>query len=555
MDVSTLKADIKAWERSFKSKNARDPTIQDIKLQPEIADKYRLYKKLSKNINASGPSTSAHNGSEPPATPTRSRPRSHQPLPTLLTQPRAIETTAPLTSFNPFSPRKDKGKQRESAVKLRTKSSSSPFKSKAPAVDPFPLLDLSKLAPRSATPPHSPPAAAGALSRARKRLRGEPVSPSPNKGKRRRIGSQTTLPFMRLVPDSSSSEDEEERDPNSTFISASPVKAPAGVKSFKLLFDEACGSKSAALTTGKSSLPRTRTKSTGRGLFGSKSAGGVDDDPEWDLGSVENLVEKGKHKAEPSKFTAPPTNGPPRIANGKAISSAAKNRNSVKRTLSDTEEPEDSATPPPSTGPSLLPPSPPPADSSTYRSKQFANAKGKGKAVPGGRKKAKTLTDDNVEEDEYDDSDTLLTSVKIVDRMRSHPTRSVAGQEGYDLDLDPDPILGYTRRGAPHGRETRLVTDGELSEGKFEVDLPDKLRRVLALESTESKARDTREERLVQGLVFGRRATHYDPDKGGEIWDVGEDDVRENGEEDSGRNTEGEDDWEGEPVPWEVGEL
>jgi hypothetical protein len=41
---------------------------------------------------------------------------------------------------------------------------------------------------------------------------------------------------------------------------------------------------------------------------------------------------------------------------------------------------------------------------------------------------------------------------------------------------------------------------------------------------------------------------HYDPAKGGEIWDVGEEDQ-------VWEDTEGEDDWEGEGVPWEVGEL
>lgn len=34
--ISELRADIKNWERAFKATNARDPTIDDIKLQPHI---------------------------------------------------------------------------------------------------------------------------------------------------------------------------------------------------------------------------------------------------------------------------------------------------------------------------------------------------------------------------------------------------------------------------------------------------------------------------------------------------------------------------------------
>ncbi len=35
-DVATIRAEIKAWERSFKETNGREPTIEDIKKQPTI---------------------------------------------------------------------------------------------------------------------------------------------------------------------------------------------------------------------------------------------------------------------------------------------------------------------------------------------------------------------------------------------------------------------------------------------------------------------------------------------------------------------------------------
>lgn len=208
----------------------------------------------------------------------------------------------------------------------------------------------------------------------------------------------------------------------------------------------------------------------------------------------------------------------------------------------------------PKAGPSLLPPSPPPANSAR-RSNQFSNARGKAKAKSSGRKKAKTTDDDLPDEDE-DEEETSHTTVKIFDRAQSvRLQRSTSvGHEDTSLDFDPDPVLGYSQRAAPHGREPS-PPPGEQLEGRFDVDLPDRLRRVLALESVEARARDSREERVVKGLVLGRRETHYDPTKGGEIWDAGEDDVRLDGEEQVKRDSEGEDDWEGEPVPWEVGEL
>jgi hypothetical protein len=36
MDVSALRAEIKAWERDFKAQNGAEPTVQDIKDRPHI---------------------------------------------------------------------------------------------------------------------------------------------------------------------------------------------------------------------------------------------------------------------------------------------------------------------------------------------------------------------------------------------------------------------------------------------------------------------------------------------------------------------------------------
>ena len=122
-----------------------------------------------------------------------------------------------------------------------------------------------------------------------------------------------------------------------------------------------------------------------------------------------------------------------------------------------------------------------------------------------------------------------------------------------------DSILPDAQRDMPHGSLAPQPPRAQ-PEDKFEVDL---FGIVLALESTEPTVRNFREEQLVKALVSGTRVTHYDPGKGGEIWDVGEDNPRYETDADSLRDTEEEDDWEGdwkgdwkgEPVPWEVDEL
>ena len=109
-------------------------------------------------------------------------------------------------------------------------------------------------------------------------------------------------------------------------------------------------------------------------------------------------------------------------------------------------------------------------------------------------------------------------------------------------DLDPDPMLRLRAEGAL--REVPMLGPASDDDpGEFEVHLPDHLRRMLAI--SPSKARDPNEEGVVRELLYGQRTIHYDGARGGDIWEVGE----------LGHGTEGEEDWEGEPVPWETGEL
>ena len=207
-----------------------------------IAHKYRLYKRLSKNPNL------AHNKNDEfppqPTTPSRST-RPKDPKSVFLSK-RLVEPTAPLAAFNPFSPQKNqKGKEKERSPILGgprhnlfgTFGSTSSSEDRRLSPNPFPPLQASSSTPPSRTWPT--PAFTSAVSRARKRLRGEPVSPSPNKEKRRRLLSQNTNPFPRVKLDAQDSDDDiEAADVDSSFVDNSPVKASNTGKLFPKLFTE-----------------------------------------------------------------------------------------------------------------------------------------------------------------------------------------------------------------------------------------------------------------------------------------------------------------------------
>ncbi|THV06034.1 hypothetical protein K435DRAFT_849478 [Dendrothele bispora CBS 962.96] len=508
-DVPALRAEIKAWERKFKDTHGRDPSVQDIRDNPDIAAKYKLYKKVSKA--PSKPSA--------PSTPKRTQASSSS-----LPRPRPVEITAPLSTFNPFSPVKNKGKQKEvSPIKktfpnpFATPSKSKPVPrvrqvSPSPPPSPSPASKEPRLASTSALveqpPIDAPPTA---VSRARKRLRGDPVSPSPNKEKRRRVQSQTILPFPRRSADLSSSDEEGGDDPgNSSFVDDSPVKASAGAKSFQTLFEDATGL--------KSTLSHSKTAPSGSGLFGSFSRTEVEDDLDNVLGNSNR----------------------PKLVNGKPISNEltdktrnlASLRSSTKRGLSDLDAESGADQQTKDTDLVLIPPSPPP-ESSSYRPPND-NKRGKNP-----RKKAKLGEDDSSDTDVLSDDE-----LKVV---VGPPKRQLHAEHAQDEGLGSEPILRYLLP-ADSTHQNQSQDESEDQES-FDVQLPDKLRDILALSSSsESKTYNIPEDQVVESLLYGRRMTHYDPSRGGEIWDVGD-------SEHVGADIEDEEDWEGEPVPWETGEL
>ncbi|KZP31145.1 hypothetical protein FIBSPDRAFT_883424 [Athelia psychrophila] len=593
MDVSAVRAHIKSWERDFKAEHGRGPSVQDIKEQPAIAEKYKIYKKLSKA--AAQPQPNPQDDS--PSTPPRSAKRDTRPS-LLLSRPRVVDTTTASiqSQNNPFSPVKGKGKQRDAPSAFRSQQQSSksfrhnPFatpsktpKSKRDVIDDGSSDDMPAIIPFqniASTSAEAGSPTGQAVSRARKRLRGELVSPSPNKEKRRRTGPMLHEPmaFAKFGSPMPISDDEDSFDadtgPNASFFDDSPVKAPTGGKSFKLLFAEVLPKMGAlaTVTKGKGSLSRSKTISATSGLFGDRidrTAGPIKGDVDRDPGmnaTKRRLVSKSLATipARSMSHDDPLSGGDDDFQNSSAElppyppTSATNSRHSSrKRSLSNSDvDSNEEKKVPARTAPQLIPPSPPLANTSQASFKSTLKGKGKAPVAPAkSRKKAKIQKGADEMEDEEESSDVI--PVKVVTRHGKYRAQRMATDDNPNLefDYDSDNIMAHStaHRGSrePNAMHSSsqpgIMGDLQVESGRFDVDLPDKLRQLLAI--SPSTHRDSREERVVRGLLSGRRATHYDPSKGGEIWDVGEDDGEMHGD------TEGEDDWEGPGVPWEAAEL
>jgi hypothetical protein len=406
------------------------------------------------------------------------------------------------------------------------------------------------------------PAPNNTVSRARKRLRGEPVSPSPVKEKRQRVLPDVP-PFAKLgtldMEDSAEDEDDDRtgtdaEQADSSFVVDSPMKlAPKG-GAFKLLFDGGAGDVNSQDGRTRSQrvpvnarLGISRSQSQ-RGTSMSKFfASEMPSDNHQNLkmkapegnstkDSAKSRVTKPLYSnrfgndtfgaAQPSKAPLPEPEQPKQAIH---IEEGLQRITAAKRSLVDTDsDAPDSFCP--NHRPLLLPPSPrPAASSSMYTSK----GKGRGQMTGPTRKRPK-LPEDSGDEDEGSTD----THVKI--REWSWQRRGTSRATPVE---EIDPIIGI-------GANDRLsspgpASDGDDAPGDFEVNLPDDLRCLLAI--SPSKAHTTRDINMVRGVLYGERTSNYDARKGGDIWDVGE----IGGASDS----QAEDDWEGEPVPWETGEL
>ncbi|KAL1749022.1 hypothetical protein HDZ31DRAFT_28664, partial [Schizophyllum fasciatum] len=511
--------------------------------QRVAAEKYKLYKKLAKS--SSSIKALQSKPKDGPSTPPRGKSTSAS---LLASTSRVAQNTAPLPAFNPFSPQKKKAPKPQAsrtgkpsrgnlfASPVKGKSARTTTTNRLLSPDPFSEIAPSAISLRAPLlSQHTTPEISNAVSRARKRLRGDPVSPSPDK--RRRL---TATPLLAMPRPGESDDEDDPMSGELSFVDDSPMKAPAG---FTKLFDEAQG--------GRGELKRTSSFA----LFGAVAKKGApDSDDEMDtsadgvgppkLRSAPKLAAKKFSSAHAKTF-----GNPMHLAKDNLFAEsgpgddkpAAPSKPSRAPKRSSSRAMVDQATPtqplPPATHEEtvLIPPSPPPADSN--RRPSYMNGKGKGAARTAGRKKIKV----NDEDGSTSDADEQVV-VKVFNR---HPTH--APHEDDD-DFDGfDPALLHTSRDASLPRAFDANGDAQATEETLEINLPEDLRRILDIAPEERTAREER--RLAEGLVYGRRVGHYDAGKGGEIWDVGEDD-------EAGERDDAEEDWEeGEGVPWAAGEL
>ncbi|KAA1468069.1 hypothetical protein DENSPDRAFT_877809 [Dentipellis sp. KUC8613] len=565
-DVASLRAQLKAFERDFKGKHGRDPSVTDIKAAG-FADRYKQYKKLlkpAKSVPSSSQSLQSSASGARPSTPPRSVPRKTEAPTSIIPKSRAVKTQA-VSSSNPFSPVKDKGKQKQVAqdrsldrpplpnpfaTPIKAKAKTQQRASTKPlSPDPFPLIQnsQSRATSQHEAGPRNP------VSRARKRLRGEPVSPSPVKEKRQRVVSHdAVLPFPdlnALSADDSDNEDQSHLDQaNSSFVAASPVKAPPNGVDFKLLFDEDPSTQSSAKVIPKPNFGRSKSIRSSNGLFGSSAKRArsastssedmtVADNPN----SMANKAEKDSEAPRRADRKRAQANGfafgknnlfDPSESSEDPLKKPSSSQQPQGRTSELNFDIQSTAKRPFPSAESekrfpLLPPSPP-AGSTNNKSKP------KGKLASRKKPKLGETFGDDGDEDSQDDNDVPVREWSWQRHQKADD------DDTHDLVSEPD--LGFD----VHRRSRRMSSPGPASDdtpGEFDVNLPDDLRRMLAI--SKSRALDTSEQGVVHGLLYGQRAGHYDATKGGDIWDVGE----------IGDGTEGEDDWDAEPVPWEVGEL
>ncbi|KAH9065670.1 hypothetical protein EDB87DRAFT_870000 [Lactarius vividus] len=551
-DLLSLRAELKYFERVFKAENGNAPSVDDIK-NAGFADKYRLYKKLSKLGNATG--SFRENPIIPPSTPPRSAPPKSEAPQSIIPRSRAVKTVI-VSGSNPFSPVKNKEKHAAlsaldgSANPFMTprKAKQAPFPpSKSLSPDPFPPIQT----PIDPTHPLQESKQSNTVSRARKRLRGEPVSPSPVKEKRQRI-LPDTLPFPKM--DLLNAEDSDDSDPavaelaDSSFVADSPMKRLPKGGAFKLLFEGGAGD---VVTQEGPSRSRKVPSNSGLGLFGSKSqrarSMSTSSDSETlsdnhqapemkasDGNSVKygakTRIEKCLHPNGPASrkknhFGAMELTEPKQVIQADRTVGYSQDITATKPSLADTES-DSRDTLCPNHRPALLPPSPPPAGSS---SAHVGKRKAKGPIA----KRTKVPEDSGCEDEDGADVHVKIREWSWQLRKSSRATDTLAE--------DLDPVLSF----GAHDRQSSPGPMIDDTPGDIVINLPDDLRRLLAI--SPSKAQPTRDVGVVRGVLYGERTSNYDAQRGGDIWGVGE--------VDDANDSQAEDDWEGEPVPWETGEL
>ena len=420
------------------------------------------------------------------------------------------------------------------------------------------------------------------------------MSPSPNKEKRRRVLSPAIPPLPKLQlqalvydTDSNESDGKEDNDPDggdSSFVDDSPMKPAANCKAFATLFQETIKSTSTSELFGSSApavkaradvkLPRTKLPEMDVDIFNddSRSIKKPSFKPGPSVKSNASALTKSRSKLIQS--TLPLTNNNVRKrsleltrASDESMLSSIDHGNGA--VTDDTKE----FPPPvklPTSTPQLLPPSPNPNTSRLPGKSKSSGTRAIQPSKSNNHKKPRLQDHDTMEDTDNDgegssDDLNMRHTVNIVHHSRG--IRTVLVEEENDFEIK-DPILSYVQprsQGSAslvkqsNNDDTYAIvdededTDANVSVDDEELGVPSRLHRNLVLESLKSKQTEHEEEKIVKRLLSGRRVLHYDPKKGGEIWGVGEDERDEFAGDEGGVDES--DEWEGDPVPWEVGEL
>ncbi|KAH8119943.1 hypothetical protein DFH11DRAFT_19506 [Phellopilus nigrolimitatus] len=565
MDVASVRAEIKTWERAFKAGKGRDPSIEDIKAHPDIAAKYKLHKKLSK-MSSSFNASSATRASAP-STPPRRSPALPGPS-SLVPKTRAIQTFVDPSTVNPFSPTKSPRKKIAAPVatsfdqpRFIGPPATPPTKKRVystPSPEPFPLIQPSE----NAAEPDVTPDGNSVVKKARKRLRGDAVSPSPNRLDKKRRTAPVRAPAGASYNPALSTHDsdipeEDEADPS--YVIESPVKSVSNGKDFKLLFEDErlpklnLSCKNGHLSRSQSFFapfekrangilpqaqsiekgdPVKRTQSVGQNKFLSGSKKG-----ESSRKGVLKPVAPGKQ----AQLFLRPLGQSNLLDTLEDAQETDPTHSSRKRSSSDEEDPELPKNESISTAIAgeLLPPSPPPSGP-VHPGSRGGNTRQSGRGAPRNRKKAKMLVDteglDDITEDEENGVRIVEFDLRSRRRFESH---AIVGDEDDEVKREVFGLLGVSGR-----RDISGLGEDESEGSEPEVNLPEDLRKVLYISSTHS--RDREERSLVESLLHGGPSSQ---DQRGEVWGIGEVD------ETAAAITDGEDDWAGEGIPWEVGEL
>jgi hypothetical protein len=363
------------------------------------------------------------------------------------------------------------------------------------------------------------------LIRARKRLRGEPVSPSPSKDKRRRIVPRSSGVFSKLDFSRPLGADDDE-----AFIEDSPMKAPQteARKNFELLFEEDAIQSPNFFGKGDTMKRSSSAASSNTCSPDDTSSIGGDEPPTTDH---EDELDFGKSDAGP--FTSSPlVAGRPRkniMPRGSAYKSdnlldddppegSLSSRPQVSETMSRVpssrkstsghaaiadDDTSDVASSRPSlhNGPTLLPPSPR-ANGKSYQPK-YAKGKIKASASAGGKGKQKASMmkkqqqqqpgpggdlDDGTDHADAssgaDDHDS--TPVRVYDWNASRRALMEVGDMSVASDFDPEFDFALARK----HRVIIDPLDDDMGEGKVEISIPDHLKSVLALPPSASQTHD-----------------------------------------------------------------